>query len=103
MSSELETELADLRRRLAKARGMLEQQAIIVTDSREVLARESTWPRPRAIVEAELERATRFDVPTLLEVIVQSERKIVELEAAIREAASAEKAASQGAAESHES
>jgi hypothetical protein len=93
MPAEDAAELADLRRRLAKARGMLEQQAVLVTDARALLARDSTWPRPREIVQGELERAVRFDVPTLLEVIVQSERRIAELEQA---------ASPKAAAESHE-
>lgn len=79
MSGEQGSELQDLRHRLVKLRAHLDQQAVLVADARELLERESTWPRPRQQVEEELERAIRFDVPMLLTEIVRAERRIGEL------------------------
>ncbi len=73
-------DLRALRDRLEKIRRLQAERSAVAASARELLAKDSTWPRPRREVEAELQTAEVFDLPMLAEELALAEQGIANLE-----------------------
>ena len=85
MADSLHLELMATRARLDKIRRLHKEKAELVEVDRALLEQESTFPRKRREVEAELHTAEVFDCPMLAEEIEIAEKAIAEIEKKLRE------------------
>ena len=73
-------QLRALQARVEKIRRLHAERSAVAVAARELLAKDSTRPRPRREVEAELQTAEVFDLPMLAEELALAEQGIADLE-----------------------